>query len=253
MSTIIDTVLSRPANLRDLGGIPVAGGVIAEGFAIRSDDLATVTPEFANELVEGGLGAIIDLRSSDEFGATGRGPFGEQPVTYHHVPLMRSISAASMPAFEPGTIPPMGELYPLMFERAAGQLVAALGIMAYSTGAVAFHCAAGRDRTGVLAASLLLALGASDEVIVADYELTHANMAGVGERTRASLGAVMKKLGYDTDVAARAAAIDFSADRAMEVTLRTLRERHGDPLTPLRAVGLSDGLVARLRERAGLA
>ncbi|MBX0300463.1 tyrosine-protein phosphatase [Cryobacterium sp. 1639] len=145
------------------------------------------------------------------------------------------------------------ELYPLMFENAAGSLVSALAIMAYSPGAVAFHCAAGRDRTGVLAASLLLALGASDEDIVADYERTHANMARVSERTRVSLGAVMKKYGYDADVAARAATIDFGADRAMEVTLHTLRTRHGDPLAPLRAAGLGDGLVARLRERAGLA
>ena len=246
-------VLSAPANLRDLGGIPVAGGVIAKGFAVRSDDLSTVPLAFATELVEGGLGAIIDLRSGDEVGATGRGPLGEQPVSYHHVPLMHTISQAHLPKFEPGTIPPMGELYPLMFENAAGPLVSALAIMAYSPGAVAFHCAAGRDRTGVLAASLLLALGASDDDIVADYERTHANMARVGERTRVNLGAVMKKHGYDTNVAARAATIDFGADRAMEVTLHTLRKRHGDPLAPLRAAGLGDGLVARLRERAGVA
>lgn len=252
MTATIEAVLSRPANLRDLGGTAVAGGVIAAGFAIRSDDLATVTPDFATELVDGGLGAVIDLRSSDELSATGRGPLGEQPVTFHHVPLMRSISPASMPSLTPGTIPPMGELYPLMFERAAGQLVSALAIMAYSTGAVAFHCAAGRDRTGVLAASLLLSLGADDETIIADYERTHANMAGVSDRTRVSLGAVMQKYGY-ANVAARAATVELGADRAMEVTLHTLRERHGDALAPLRSAGLGDGLIARLRERAGVA
>ncbi|EED6225659.1 tyrosine-protein phosphatase, partial [Salmonella enterica subsp. enterica serovar Haifa] len=63
--TIIDTalVLSAPVNLRDLGGIPIDGGLLRDGLAIRTDDLAYVTEEVAGQLVDGGLTAIIDLRS----------------------------------------------------------------------------------------------------------------------------------------------------------------------------------------------
>lgn len=252
---MIDTIeihLSKPVNLRDLGGLPVDGGNIAPGFAIRSDDLSTIPSESAVELVDGGLSAVIDLRSRGEVQATGRGTLMEHAVTYHHVPFMADIAAAKPMAMEPGKMPNMAEFYPALFESAAPQIVTALAIMAYAPGAVAFHCAAGRDRTGVLAASLLLALGAEDEVIIADYELTHPNTNAIMVRTRANLMRVMKDAGYDLDASAKLAVKDPGADDAMRVTLRTLRERHADPLGPLRSAGLSEGLIGRLRERAGL-
>ncbi len=244
--------LSEPVNLRDLGGTPVAGGTIAHGFAIRSDDLTTIPAETAEQLVAGGLTAVIDLRSRGEVLATGRGTLMDHAVMYHHVPFMADISAAGALKLEPGKMPNMADFYPAMFESAAAQIVAALAVMAHAPGAVAFHCAAGRDRTGVLAASLLLALGAEDEVIVADYERTHPNTGAIMERTRPNLRQVMLAAGYDLDAAAKFAVQDPGADDAMRVTLRTLRERHEDPLAPLRAAGLGDGLVGRLRERAGV-
>lgn len=251
-ATTFDIHLSRPVNLRDLGGLPVAGGTIAPGFAIRSDDLSTIPHESAEELVESGLRAVIDLRSRGEVQATGRGTLMEHAVMYHHVPFMVDLAAATTPKLEPGKMPDMTEFYPALFENAAAQIVTALAVMAHAPGAVAFHCAAGRDRTGVLAASLLLALGADDEVIIADYELTHPNTDAIMERTRPNLRQVMRAAGYDLDAAAKMSVKNPGADDAMRVTLRKLRERHGDPLTPLRAAGLGDGLVGRLRERAGV-
>ena len=76
----IDLVLSAPVNLRDLGGIPIDGGVLREGLAIRTDDLAYVTTDVAAQLVAAGLTAIIDLRSPLEVSVTGRGPLAEYPV-----------------------------------------------------------------------------------------------------------------------------------------------------------------------------
>lgn len=73
----------------------------------------------------------------------------------------------------------MGYAYADMVDRSAAEIVTALGIIAHAPGATAFHCAAGRDRTGVLAAMLLLALGASDEDIVADYARTDENLAAI--------------------------------------------------------------------------
>ena len=42
---------------------------------------------------------------------------------------------------------------------------------------VVFHCAAGKERTGILAGLLLSALGVSDETIMEDYELTNLSLA----------------------------------------------------------------------------
>lgn len=59
-------------------------------------------------------------------------------------------------------------LYVRMFDSAAPRIVQALAVMGASPGATAFHCAAGQDRTGVLAAALLLVLDGRDGEIGAD-------------------------------------------------------------------------------------
>lgn len=252
MTQTIEIVLSKPVNLRDLGGIPVAGGVVAQGFAIRSDDLSTIPAETAEELVGGGLRSVIDLRSRNEVQVTGRGPLLDQPVSYHHVPFMSSLGNPKLASLEPGQIPDMSDFYPALFESAAAQIVSALAILAHAPGAVAFHCAAGRDRTGVLAAALLLALGADDDTIVAEYELTHPNTEAIMTRLAPNMRQVMLAAGFDIDPAVRQAAQKPGTDDAMRVTLHRLRERHVDPLAPLVAAGLNDRLVGQLRERAGV-
>lgn len=251
--TTIDTglILSAPVNLRDLGGIAIDGGVLRPALAIRTDDLAYVTAEVADELLAGGLTAIIDLRSPLEVAVTGRGPLGEHPVAYHHLPLIADVGA-SMDREHPAlTHEAMGLMYLRMVEGAAPQLVTALNVIAHTPGATAFHCAAGRDRTGVLAAMLLLALGAEDDDIVADYARTGDNMVAIMARTAPVMGAMWKALGFDLDAREASSALwEGSMDVSMRSLLDTLRARHGDPLAPLRAAGLSDATIARLRERA---
>ncbi|WP_149084157.1 MULTISPECIES: tyrosine-protein phosphatase [Microbacterium] len=251
--TMIDTglILSAPVNLRDLGGIAIDGGVLRAGLAIRTDDLAYVTAEVADELLAGGLTAIIDLRSPLEVAVTGRGPLGEHPVAYHHLPLIADVGASIDRDHPALTHEAMGLMYLRMVEGAAPQLVTALNVIAHTPGATAFHCAAGRDRTGVLAAMLLLALGAADDDIVDDYARTGENMVAIMARTAPVMGAMWKALGFDVDARdASSALLEGSMDVSMRSLLDTLRAQHGDPLTPLRMAGLSDATIARLRERA---
>lgn len=241
--------LSAPVNLRDLAGIPIAGGAVREGFAIRADDLSTVTEAIADQLVAAGLSAVIDLRSADEVLLTGRGPFAARTtVNYHHVPFMTDLGQAS--DGDPLDQRSFGRMYVRMFENAAPQIVTALAIIAHAPGAVAFHCAAGQDRTGVLAASLLLALGADRVDILADYARTGANSAAIHERIAPVIAPLMAKFGFDLDQAARAAARAEFSDAPMRSLLDELGRDAADPLVSLRSAGLTDGLVARLRERA---
>ena len=247
---IIDIELSAPVNLRDLGGIPIEGGVLRQGLALRADDLSLITDEDARLLVDNGLAAVIDLRTTDEAALTGRGPLASYAGAYHHLPLMESIRAG-MPDGDARVIEhvAMGEMYARMVETAAPQLASALGIIALAPGATAFHCAAGRDRTGVLAAMLLLALGATDDDIVTDYARTHDNMAAVMQRMKPTMGALMARLGFDLDPTA-VTFPDEPMDISMHTMLARLRERHGDALAPLRAAGLGADTIARLRHRA---
>lgn len=263
--TILDLELSPPVNLRDLGGISIADGVLRTGLAIRTDDLAYVTEEVAMGLVADNLTAIIDLRSPLEVSATGRGPLAHYPVAYHHLPLIANVGASMAanssangdPAVPGEPLVPddfgheaMGAMYVRMVEEAAPQLVSALNIIALTPGATAFHCAAGRDRTGVLAAMLLLALGANDDAIVTDYARTGENMPAIMARTRPVMGAMWRALGFDAESHDTSALLDGAMDVSMRMLLAQLRERHGDALAPLRAVGLSEDTIARLRRRA---
>jgi hypothetical protein len=142
-------------------------------------------------------------------------------------------------------------MYARMVRDAAPQLVTALSVIAHAPGATAFHCAAGRDRTGVLAAVLLLALGATDDDIVADYARTGPNMAAVLERSRPLMGAMFAALDLRYDEAGTAALLEGSMEVSMRILLDRLRAgADGDPLARLRAAGLDDATIARLRARA---
>lgn len=255
MTLITDALpLTLPVNVRDFGGIVIDGGTVPEGLAIRADDLSVVTAEYARALVAEGLTTIIDLRSQEEVNFTGRGPLSAEPVAYHHLPLMVSLGSAMNEHRAFAKPSEYGLDYAAMFERAAPALVTALSIIAVAPGMVAFHCTAGKDRTGVLAASLLLCLGATDAVIVADYGLSGPNIDAIHERSRPVMSVLMAQIGIDLDAAARAAADDAPFDEyAMAQMLDVLRGRHGDPLVPLRRAGLSDALIEALREKAAVA
>ena len=255
MTTTLDITLSAPVNLRDLGGTPIAGGSLREGLAIRADDLSVITEADARELTAGGLASVIDLRTADEVALTGRGPLAAHSVAYHHLPLMGSVGGGLPTADEHGSAHAgMGEMYALMVETAAPQLAAALGIIAVSPGATAFHCAAGRDRTGVLAAMLLLALGAADDDIVRDYAKTDANMGAILARIGPTMSVLLAKFGMDLEEVSKLnGSLTGDAepmDVSMRILLARLRERRGDPLAPLRAAGLTDATIAQLRARA---
>ena len=145
----------------------------------------------------------------------------------------------------------MGVGYADMFATASAQLVSALALIGVNRGTTAFHCSAGKDRTGVLAAALLLTLGADDRSIVEDYSATGPNVASIMERLGPTMGAMFAAMGMNLSTYSSDAArgTDFSGE-AMESMLHTLRARHGDPLQPLRDAGLTDGLVDTLRQRS---
>lgn len=255
MTPTLDIALSAPVNLRDLGGTPITGGNLREGLAVRADDLSVVTEADARELTAGGLASVIDLRTADEVALTGRGPLADLPVAYHHLPLMGSVGGGIPAADEGGSRHAgMGEMYALMVETAAPQLATALGIIAVSPGTTAFHCAAGRDRTGVLAAMLLLALGAADDDIVRDYARTDANMGAIMTRIGPTMSVLLAKFGMDLEEVSKLNGSLMGdtepMDVSMHILLARLRERHGDPLAPLRAAGLTDATIAQLRAKA---
>lgn len=244
--------LSPPANLRDLGGIAIPGGTTRAGFAWRADDLSMVDAASARRLVEEGVSTVIDLRSVAETELTGRGLLGTYPVNYHHVPFMASVSTAVQHT-DPSDMwdqSRFASMYISLYESAAPQIVSAMAVVAHAPGTPVFHCAAGQDRTGVLAAALLLAVGAGDDDIVTDYARTGPNIGAVSDRVRPVIEPMMARMGLQLDPAARAAMRTEYSRAPMLGLLEHLRAGYSDPLEPLFDAGLTPGLVERLRRRA---
>jgi protein tyrosine/serine phosphatase len=174
--------LEGSANFRDLGGWPLAGGGrVRRGLLYRSDALHRLTRPDLVRLRGLGIATVVDLRSSHEVAEDGRGPLAAAPARYHHLPFFDGERRGA-------PIPPgdLAEIYFQMLRFAAKPIAAALGVLAASEAPAVFHCAAGKDRTGVLAAVLLSSLGVADEDVVADYARTQEAMERVTARLRES-------------------------------------------------------------------
>ena len=110
---------------------------------------------------------------------------------------------------------------------------------------ILFHCTSGKDRTGVAAMLILLALGASDETICADYARTNLCRAAEIEKAMADHAAEIA-----ADPAQRmrwqsSAGVD---PETAPFVLRTIRQDYGSAESYLEAeYGLTPARLMRLR------
>jgi len=169
-------------NFRDLGGYPTRDGAhVRWRRMFRSDGLQALTEADVAQLCdELSLASVVDLRSTAEISNDGRGLLADAPIGFHHLPFFDGDTKGYVP-------PPdmtLANLYLAMIERATEPIAAAIRVMADTEpeGSAVYHCAAGKDRTGVLSAILLSLLGVDDELIVADYALSQESMDDVIER-----------------------------------------------------------------------
>ncbi len=175
-------VLDGVHNFRDLGGYVMGDGrAIGWGRVFRADGLYRLSDDDL-ELLDGiGIRTVIDLRSAAEVEQYGTFPFERHSVAFHPLPIMDATwRNAELPDFdesEQGEVDFLTWAYRDMLATGSDRFAQAIMQLAVPSAAPAvFHCAAGKDRTGVLAALLLGGLGVDQEVIVADYGLTRAGM-----------------------------------------------------------------------------
>ena len=165
--------LEGPVNWRDLGGYPAMDGTTTRwGRLFRSDSMHTLTAADIPVLRELGIRTAIDFRSAHELERLGIGPLGEAHVSHVHVPTFdyngRLVEAPKID-LSSGI-----EFYTSMLETGGPAYAEAARSVASDDALPAvFYCLAGKDRTGVFAAIVLGLLGVADDVIVADYALTH--------------------------------------------------------------------------------
>lgn len=178
----------RPlVNLRDLGGIQVEGGRVKPGALWRSDDPTISPPEEISALASQGLSAVLDLRSTPEAEHSPHRLAGEHGVQAHHLPLAETaVHPLALVEAAPAMRSPadVGRWYAGLVRSHIHEVAQGLQVIGHTEGGVLFHCAAGKDRTGILAGVVLTLLGADRSEIVADYARTQENLTQIFERLR---------------------------------------------------------------------
>ncbi|GLY76056.1 tyrosine-protein phosphatase [Actinoallomurus iriomotensis] len=253
--------LDGAVNVRDMGGLTTTdGGALRTGRLLRSDNLQGLTPADVDRLVTHiGVRHVIDLRSDTEVVAEGPGPLTREPrVTIHHLSLfaegggLTDVEADTAPTVDTDKILPWQNRpdedgpesersvnhYLAYLADRPDSVVDALRVMAQGPSIV--HCAAGKDRTGVVIALALDVLGVPRDHIVADY-------AATGDRLEAVLGRLRGSTTYAQDLDSRPADSHRPHAATMEKFLTILDERHGGPLGWLHHHGWTDDDTAALR------
>lgn len=226
----------RVYNFRDLGGYPTADGrAVRWRRLFRSGELQRMSAEEVARTRDAlGIATVIDFRSAEEADdPRGLGGLCEPPTQRHHFPLGNARSKYD--ARESGRWEPA---YVAMLEDHGPVWADAVHVLAREQSYPAlFHCVTGKDRTGVLAALVLDALGVDEGTILADYAESRRAMDQLIDRLRAS-GAV----GPDRPPNPALGVVPA----AMAEMLAVLRERHGSARGYLRAHGVSARTLAAL-------
>lgn len=265
--------LDGAVNVRDLGALATGDGrLTAPGRLLRGDNLQDLSPADVRRLVDDiGVTTVVDLRSPQEVSAEGPGPLTRAaPVRHLYHSLLPELGTATDAAADPpdaarGASPASVAAEALAIRRRDGalalspddvrvgyylgyledrpdQVVAALRGIAQSPGAALVHCAAGKDRTGVVVALALTAAGVRRDEVIADYAATGDRMHAVLDRLRASPT-------YAEDTNSRPADEHMPYPQTMAMFLSIMQARYGGVLSWLAGHGFGPDDVSALRAK----
>ncbi len=152
---------------------------------LRADNLQGLTASDVARLESVGL--VVDLRTGSEVELEGPGPLVGR-VEHRHRSLYPEGGSLTDVAVEDIMIgnAPAVNVYLGYVRHRPDSIVGALEDIAAADRAVVVHCAAGKDRTGVVCALALAAVGVEREAIVADYVATGERIGAIMSRLRAS-------------------------------------------------------------------
>jgi len=231
-------------NVRDVGGLPTQpGGVTRWRALVRADSVRTLTDLGWGSLLGYGVRTIIDLRTPEE---CEKDPVRHVPLEVVRVPIVGRTPDEIRTAREAGKLASSFEaataVYLDLLEREKASFAYATTAFANAEeGTVVVHCAAGKDRTGLLVAMLLAVAGVPPASIVEDYRVSAPNIAAAYQGWIAA-GET------DTERELRRALI-ASPPEAMAGVLEHLDATHGGAAGYLRAAGVTDESLALVRTR----
>ncbi|MGV9710996.1 tyrosine-protein phosphatase [Gordonia sp. NPDC003424] len=167
--------LRTVVNLRDLGGLPVAGGGRTRSDVLLRSDAPYPGDDHPGGDVRWPPSVVIDLRAQGEAVKAGN----DWPA---------DVERISTPLFSGARLDrtverPLIDVYRDVMGQAAGRVAAAINAFSLS-GSTLVHCAAGKDRTGIVVATILALAGVEAEAIIEDYARTELAITGVYDRMR---------------------------------------------------------------------
>lgn len=186
-------------NFRDLGGWRTSDDrTVRWGRLFRADSVHLMTDaDVLRARDQLRIQTVVDLRNDDEIAIGGVGALAAAAALRHHAPLssrrgLNPIDAAAAAANitvadrSPDT---MANGYLLTLERSADLIVDVVDRFSNADALPGvFFCAAGKDRTGVMSAVILGAIGVTDEDIIEDYVLTADSIEAIIGRFAATPG-----------------------------------------------------------------
>jgi len=221
--------LEKTYNFRDLGGYrTIDNRRMRWGVAYRSAHLAELTDNDHDLLEQIGIKLVCDFRTIEEAEAQpDRLPF-DGSMEYQHMPIAHGKfdPAEAVARIRKGDISWLTDDF--MTNNYLKQIDDFAGLwkqffdylMDRQNRPLVFHCTAGKDRTGVCAALILLAAGVPESTVIADHALSNTYNAPVIHRIEHEI----RKFGIDPDDMRSY----LSAPReAMEAVVTHLKKNYG--------------------------
>jgi protein-tyrosine phosphatase len=221
-------------NLRDLGGLSTpSGATTRSGRLLRSESPHTLSESGLQDLLDLGVGAVVDLRTTSERERL-PSPLPDAGVHTLHAPIFTDDENY------PDHLTTAAEVYCWWLRERRGGVALAMSAIADAPSApILVHCHAGKDRTGVVVALVLRLAGVSIDDIADDYAISGVQLAGMLARDRVTA----LERGMDDVLAERI----FTVRReAMVQTMQYVEDEYGGAASLMHGIGLDDTRIDRL-------
>jgi protein tyrosine/serine phosphatase len=225
-------------NFRDLGGYATeSGSTVRWRTVFRADGIHRLT---IDDLAPLGVRTVLDLRTPSELEERGR--FTHDSVGYHHLPILETTWGPDALTHETDAVEFLADRYIEMLVSGRDAIARALHILAVPDALpLVFHCAAGKDRTGVVAALLLSVLGVADDEIADDYSLSRLGMVRFQEWLK------VEYPNYATAMEGQPKQFLESPAAAMHLFLERLRAEYGSVDAYVAGLGVDDTTLDAVR------
>ena len=231
--------ISGTYNTRDLGGYNTSDGRITrKNRILRSDGLQSLSTSDKEALYSYGVRVIIDMRSKGEvfMGKCSMKKFKD--VKYYHVPLLDHIHSESDGSDFPDSL---HEMYIDLYENSKEAVCEVLRIISENPDdCVLYNCMAGKDRTGIISALMLMLASVPREAVIADYAATEEYLEEFISKRKKLLSTLKIDI---PDYLFKSPAVE------MEMAIDWLSASYGDVFCYVKELGLPEESIERLKNK----